>query len=254
MKPTQPGFRQEFREFLRYIKHPVLGPRRPHRGGGNGWWKDWAPGIPFFRLLQWAACLWLINIFVLAPIALLVATKSGATHRLDMNNIPFLTAVLWAPVAEELLFRFFLRRPVPGLWVIPIMAVVVMVGPELYSIVMLLLVLTMIVLFDICRFTTYEHALKWQWRVNYQKFFPLVFHGSVLAFAAVHLWNYSFNAINWWLMPLLVLPQWFTGMVLAWMRVRDGIASAIIMHMIFNSGPILLVWFLLQFSPELAVS
>lgn len=249
-----PSFRQEFAEFFRYIRRPGLSPRKPHRGGGDGWWKDWAPSTSFGRLLQWAACLWAINIFVFAPIAMIVATKAGAAHRLDINNIPFLTAVLWAPVVEELLFRYGLRRPQLSWWLIPVMVFVVVTGPALHSIVLLLLVLMFIVMLDIWRLTTYEHALKWRWRVYYRQFFPLVFHGSVLVFAALHLWNFRLNEMNWWLMPLLVLPQWFTGMVLGWMRVRDGIGVAIVMHMVFNAGPILLVFFLLQFSPELATT
>ncbi|GAA4413107.1 hypothetical protein GCM10011450_18640 [Advenella faeciporci] len=251
---NSPSFRQEFAEFFRYIRRPALSPRKPSRGGGNGWWKDWAPATSLGRMLQWAGCLWVINIFVFAPIALLVANKTGAAHRIDINNIPFLTAVLWAPVAEELLFRYSLRRPQLSFWLIPLMAWVVITGPELHSIVLLLLVLMLIVMLDVWRLTTNEHALKWRWRVHYRKFFPLVFHGSVLVFAGLHLWNFRFGEINWWLLPLLVLPQWFTGMVLGWMRVRDGISTSIFLHMIFNSGPILLVWFLLQFSPELATT
>jgi len=249
-----PSFRQEFAEFFRYIRRPALSPRKPGRGGGNGWWKDWVPATSVGRMLQWAGCLWIINIFVFAPIALMVASKTGAAHRLDINNIPFLTAVLWAPVAEELLFRYSLRRPRLSIWLLPLMTWVVVMGPELHSIVLLLLVLMLIVILDIRGLTTNEHALKWHWRVNYQRFFPLFFHGSVLVFAGLHLWNFRFTEMNWWLMPLLVLPQWFTGMVLGWMRVRDGISTSIFLHMIFNSGPILLVWFLLQFSPELATN
>ena len=249
-----PSFRQEFAEFFRYIRRPVLAPRKPCRGGGNGWWKDWVPSTSFGRMLQWAACLWIINIFVFAPIALTVANKTGAAHRIDINNIPFLMAALWAPVVEELLFRYCLRRPQLSLWLIPVMTSVVIMGPVLQSIVLLLLVLMLIVMLDVWQLTTNEHALKWCWRVHYQKFFPLVFHGSVLVFAGLHLWNFRLNEMNWWLMPLLVLPQWFTGMVLGWMRVRDGIGTSIVMHMIFNSGPVFLVWFLLQFSPELAAT
>lgn len=46
--------------------------------------------------------------------------------------------------------------------------------------------------------------------------------------------------------PVMVMPQWMTGLVLAWMRVRSGIGTSILMHMMFNGGPLLLIWLMLQ--------
>src|SRR5690606_41616767 len=60
--------------------------------------------------LQWALLMWAINLLFFGPIAVLAAGMGGATHRLDIENIPWLTALLWAPIAEELVFRYGLRR------------------------------------------------------------------------------------------------------------------------------------------------
>lgn len=52
-----------------------------------------------------------------------------------------------------------------------------------------------------------------------------------------------------WLLPLLVLPQWATGLVLGWMRVRRGIGAAIALHALFNGGPVLMIWLLMTLMP-----
>ena len=73
-------------------------------------------------------------------------------------------------------------------------------------------------------------------------------HASVLAFAALHLHNFQFQQMAWWMMMVLVLPQWVTGQVLAWMRVERGIGTAMLLHALFNAGPLAVVWVGLQFA------
>ncbi|MCH3715697.1 hypothetical protein LZB71_10065, partial [Campylobacter coli] len=84
--------------------------RLPGRTPAIGWVSDWWPGVGPGRLLAWAAVLWLINLFALGPVAVAAAGAGGVTHRLDPANIPWLTAVIWAPLVEEMLFRYGLRR------------------------------------------------------------------------------------------------------------------------------------------------
>ena len=79
-----------------------------------------------------------------------------------------------------------------------------------------------------------------------------VFHLVALTFAAVHLTNFVFKDTPYWLLPLLVLPQWVTGLVLGWIRVRRGIGAAIALHATFNAGPILLIWAVMRWLPAAA--
>ncbi|MCH4586399.1 CPBP family glutamic-type intramembrane protease, partial [Achromobacter xylosoxidans] len=51
---------------------------------------------------------------------------------------------------------------------------------------------------------------------------------------------------------LLVLPQWVTGLVLGWIRIRRGIGAAIALHAMFNAGPILLIWAVMRWAPTAA--
>jgi hypothetical protein len=95
-------------------------------------------------------------------------------------------------------------------------------------------------------------AAGWRWRRRACRAFPVLFHAAALAFAAVHLYNFRMTSMNLVLLPLLVLPQWVTGLVLGWMRVRRGIGASIMLHAMFNGGPLLLIGLILHFAPQLA--
>ncbi|MCD0505268.1 type II CAAX prenyl endopeptidase Rce1 family protein, partial [Bordetella petrii] len=82
---------------------------------------------------------------------------------------------------------------------------------------------------------------RMDWRRHYRLRFGLVYHLASLAFAAVHLNNFALADTAYWMLPLLVLPQWATGLVLGWIRVRRGIGAAVALHGIFNAGPMLLI-------------
>lgn len=77
------------------------------------------------------------------------------------------------------------------------------------------------------------------WLINRKKWnaiFPYLVYSSTLAFALVHLTNYSFtfNSDVWYIYPLLVLPQMFTGTILVFLRVRFNFYHSVIYHMVWN--------------------
>jgi hypothetical protein len=121
-------FRDDFKQFLLFVFRPSLARRVPRSLTVTGWLGDWWPHIRFPRLLAWAATLWALNILVLGPLVLAVFEHSGATHRISVHNLPWLQALLWAPVVEEMLFRFGLRRPLLALGLVPLMLVVLLNG------------------------------------------------------------------------------------------------------------------------------
>ncbi|EWM45692.1 CAAX protease self-immunity family protein [Bordetella holmesii 70147] len=120
--------RQEVGDWWRFIRRPTLAARLGPRHGGA--MADWCLNIRASRLLAWASLLWLFNLVVLGPIAVGAATLGGAQHRMDPDNIPWLAAVIWAPLVEELLFRYGLRRPLQALWVIPVVLPALIWGPN----------------------------------------------------------------------------------------------------------------------------
>lgn len=243
LKPSRTLFEHELQDFLAFVWRPRLGPRLPGRPTGDGWRQDWFAPLPWKRLLQWAAALWLINLVALGPLALSAASAAGAQHRLDMHNIPWLHALLWAPLVEELVFRFGLRQPAKAFWLLPFVLPAMLMGPRWQA---MLLVGAGILL---CCWLQARGRASWQpswrWRAAYRRGFPVYLHLACLAFGAVHLHNFSFSSASWWLLPLMVAPQWLTGLVLAWLRVRRGIGAAIALHAIFNGGPLLVVFIVL---------
>ena len=236
-----PRFRTELRDFLHFLRKPSFGPRLPGGRHGHSLLADWHTGVSPKRLLQWAVLLWLINIVLLGPLAVMAAKAGGAQHRLDVQSIPWMQALLWAPLIEELLFRYGLRRLKQALWLVPIIAYVLFSGPQAGTIV-----LTMAVLIVLWAQSRQPAApLPWKMRLQYRLWFPHLFYFVTLLFAVIHLHNFNLNQTPLWLLPALVLPQFVTGLVLGWLRVRRGIGAAVVLHGIFNGGPLLLIWVIL---------
>lgn len=248
------GFRVQLRDFLRFIVRPRLAPRMPLRPATGFVAADWRPGLTTGQALKWLALLWTVNLVVFGPIAAAAATAGGAEHRLNIHAIPWFHGILWAPVVEELVFRYGLRRMGQVLWVVPLAAVLLAVGPGALTWPLLPLLVWLCVRGTaVHRFDPARASVPGQWwrrRKHYVRLFPWAFHISSLSFAAVHLHNFQLHQTPWWLIPALVVPQWITGMALAWMRVRKGIGTSMLMHGLFNAGPLLLIWAVLRLAPD----
>jgi len=235
-------FRDECKDFLCFIRQPNWA-RLPGRRLGSGTCADWLSGLSLRRLLQWAALLWALNLLLLGPLAAVAVHAAGAQHRLlGMTALPWLQVLLWAPLVEELLFRHGLRRPVQALWVMPAAVVVLVYGVQWSTGLLLVAVLLGIVL----QTGRGGSIVRWAWCRAYRCMFAWVFYGTTTCFALLHLWNFNLHQTPWWLLPLFVLPQWCTGLVLGWLRVRRGIGAAMSLHALFNGGPLVLVWLLLR--------
>ncbi|HUG58094.1 MAG TPA: CPBP family glutamic-type intramembrane protease [Candidimonas sp.] len=245
-------FRDELRDFLGFVVRPRFAPRLPGRHAANGWWEDWFPGVALGRLFKWACFLWVVNLMFLGPIAVTAAGAGGATHRLDIHQIPWLQALLWAPVVEELVFRYGLRRIAQAWWLVPAAVGAMLMGPTWPAILLVAVIVAVCWIPYLLGVPYTRRSLPWRHRLAYRRYFPWVFHLASLSFAAVHLYNFNLHQTPLWLMPLLVLPQWLTGLVLGWQRVKRGIGASMLLHAIFNGGPLLVVWLVLRYVPEMA--
>lgn len=251
-----PTFRQEIHDFLRFLRTPRLNPRLKGQDLGHAWHTDWTNGLGVKRIMQWAFLLWIINLTVFGPLAASVATSAGAQHRLDLSNIPWKQAVLWAPVIEELVFRYVLRRPSQFFWVLPFGLWCLFTGPEALTVSVVVAIVVLLYTRPTygagSSFSAIALGKAWpkHWYKTYVRHFAWLFYGSTLLFAALHLYNFKFEQISFWVLPLLILPQFITGLVLAWLRVRRGIGASIILHAVFNAGPILLIMAVLRLLPE----
>lgn len=259
MNPLQPNnpFKPlswvgEWRDFLVFCLRPRLGRRCRQVSPTPGWLLDWLPSIGIGRLLSWAAILWGINLFLFGPLVVGVANQAGATHRVDPENLPWLLALVWAPLVEEMLFRYGLRRPVLALWLVPFLVMALWLGVGVAQSMMFLVAALLI--YRVTRQTRVPSQQWLPWLRLYRRWFGWIFHLSVAAFASLHIYNFSITSIEWWMYPILVLPQWFTGLVLGWIRVNRGIGSAIILHALFNFGPLMAAWLTLSWLKEIGAA
>lgn len=234
------GLRGEWRDFLCFVRSPRLGPRLP-RMAMSAPAADWIGSLHLPRILRWVVLLWVANLLVFGPLAAGAAFFSGAGHRFDPANLPWVLALLWAPVVEELMFRYGMRRPGAALWLLPSFVLVVQQGSTLTVGLVLAVSLALVL-------SGRLPGVAWSFRLNrrYRQLFPWVFHALTVAFAVLHLLNFQLGAAAWWMLPLLVLPQWVTGLVLGWLRVRSGIGASMLAHSFFNAGPLLLVWLVMS--------
>ena len=245
--PARLTFRQELADFLRFLWRPDL-RRLPGRKASGSLTSDWWPGIRPGRLLAWAASLWFINLVLFGQLAVYVADKLGASHRLDPENVPVLMAVLWAPLVEEMLFRYGMRRPGLAWWLCPLAVVLVLHPMRPWSWALLACVLAAACL-PLRRGRLARGHWASAWRREYARVYGVIYHLVALLFAAVHLHNFFFGKTTFWLLPVLVLPQWVTGLALGWMRTRRGIGASIALHSLFNAGPVAVIVLTLHFFP-----
>ncbi len=75
-----------------------------------------------------------------------------------------------------------------------------------------------------------------------QRYFPLFFWVSCFLFSAAHLTNYPLKLSLIWAYPFLILPQFILGYILAYIRVKNGFLSAVIIHSLANLPSALMVF------------
>ena len=86
-------------------------------------------------------------------------------------------------------------------------------------------------------FLRYERINPWLINRNkWNAIFPFLVYSSSIAFGLAHIFNFSFsfNHNLWFLYPLLVLPQLFGGLILAFVRVRFNFRYGVVYHMLWN--------------------
>ncbi len=239
------GFGVDLRDFLRFVRNPQ--PRRSlPRPAASYWRAELLGGIAPKRMLCWLLLLWGINLLVLGPLAAGAAAATGSENRLPLFELSWFRVIIWAPFAEEMLLRFGLRRPGLALWLMPILIVGIFTVREPVGALLALLALfgagAVLTMFD-------YHWPRPRMR-RYLQIFPVVFHLVTLTFAFLHLANFRLGGwLLLGLLPLLVLPQWATGLVLGWLRVRFGIGASMLMHGMFNAGPMALIWAIQRYAP-----
>lgn len=212
------------------------------------WLKDWRFRMTWKPFVYIVLLILAVNMFLLTPIVIAAYSISGVVSRIEFSPSLFLYAIAWAPLVEELLFRYFLRRPSLVWWWLPMMVVVILASASSIGIIVLVLMLAVAAWWAPGVFKIRLTARSYKWCRAYRRHFFWVLHISVLIFAMMHLFNYSkIENAPFWALPLLILPQWFVGLFLAWARMRYGILQSVCLHMAYNSVPLIIAT-LLYFS------
>jgi hypothetical protein len=66
------------------------------------------------------------------------------------------------------------------------------------------------------------------------KHFRFFFYFSAFLFAIIHITNYKLSPTVIFLMPILISPQFFGGLLMGWVRTQLGFFSAILSHAFYN--------------------
>ena len=154
----------------------------------------------------------------------------------------FILAVIIAPIFEEILFRYYLTKPVLIFIAIP---TIIALGSlimystgllNLFAFILFLIVSSLSLLLLFWKSVNLiEHLKIW-----YQDKFAYVFYLSAVLFAFIHIYNFH-DMMPWYYTPILVFPQFFIGLYLGYLRVRNGLSYSILVHAINNAIPMILL-------------
>ena len=177
-----------------------------------------------------------------------------------------LLAVVWAPVAEEVMFRLgLIYSPYRLSFSLSFLGVAILAssigvvnsflpvslpewwfdftqekGVYIYLPLMLLVGYLLGMVFK--RKLNFEKVTR-----SYTSHFGKIFYLSALVFGFLHIFNFYDRGDMWFLLPLLVLPQALVGVILGYIRMKYGFIWSVATHCLHNgmiSIPLVLVSFL----------
>jgi membrane protease YdiL (CAAX protease family) len=233
--PQSPGVWRQFGAFLR---HPQL----PDRVSGIR-----ASALPALGKLFALDLLLMFGLLAVAGIASVLGFEMPP-HMIDEMGLTtslILFILIGAPIGEEVLFRGWLSGRLGHVLGVIVLALGTLVATGFYatqvvpfeahdlieamskSVAYGLLTALPIALLPVYLFRS---RLAMQW---FQRHFRWFYLGSALAFASIHLTNFTEgNALI--LLPL-TLPQFLLGLILGYVRVTYGLWANILLHAAHNS-------------------
>ena len=242
------SIKRALKDYLSFLRYPTFDYKRDQP-------------LEMSMILKIYGVIYVFMILMMAPIS----------HVMDMENIPhameqvmkdmggvtlfFLVAIL-VPFLEELIFRLHLRyKPLIFLYMMLLFSTFLFFAFEDISTYH---VHDMTKVPDLLRqkFGQYGPFLGFVFisflvylffdkaKESFERLFVdnfgLVFHLSAVIFAAVHIFNFEIDPNKWFLIPLLVMPQFILGLYLGYLRVRNNLWVSIFIHGLNNAIPILL--------------
>lgn len=196
-------------------------------------------------LISYAICMgfvFLSTLFIYIIGQLFNIDINSLTNKVDKKESYYhlFLLILIGPLLEELLFRAFLNFKKETLFISIFLALIFFATDVSYyhlptkqtfiQITLALFVSSVIFIFSQKNIDKLKH------------YFGFFLYISILVFALVHIKNFfPLKDEIIWIYPILVLPQFFMGFALAFIRVRNGLIWSIVLHIMINSLPALIM-------------
>lgn len=216
----------EINELFAFLKHPRRGSGRAAHG--NAW---------IGRAIFFAVLLTVIE----APILIIFdgVQRWANTPRLtiiprDLFAAMFLIVVL-GPIIEELIFRAGLRKITYSLFLGPLAIVLFAVNTFTGLMVFVALCLFVAVVGIMhARSMVKNHTARLRFMRLFITNYARIFWLYCFLFAFLHITTFQLNGPWSLLVFILVLPQFISGVVMGYLRLRDGLRSSCLMHSLMN--------------------
>jgi hypothetical protein len=203
--------------------------RKPHRTlrGERKWLSRF--------LLLWGLCLAVAMLQI--PLELgFEQFAPSIKYALTTDTRFMVMAVFIAPVVEELAFRAGLRSARYTLFLGPALFIVTRSGTWWLALAATA-AMALIGLMDwLYRRHLARPGLVMRRGRAFLRRYPLVVWTYAAAFAIIHIGNFEYSHKAAFLMPLLLLPQLFCGLVFSYLRIRHGLAYAMLLHAAYNAS------------------
>lgn len=229
----------EFGQFFKFIVHPylVINP---------------AGKISIVRCLYFAALAMSAGVLLALVVSMPVIVKffcykdNAFMDKMLTHGILYalLMVAIVAPIVEELIGRYDLNSVLGN--IIYLFINLFIIGEIFYGfgqlqiLVTVLLLIVSILVIGIL----FEHSLLFKRKMSFfvTKYFPGVFYVSVLTFALVHVANFDICNQHSFFIIFLVLPQFFAGLVLSYVRLKWGLKTGILVPRINNFVAVMLLY------------
>ncbi|KQV87175.1 hypothetical protein ASD15_28450 [Massilia sp. Root351] len=204
----------------------VRKPRRTLRGE-----KKWLSRF----LLLWGMCL----AVAILQIPLEIGFEQFAPsikYTLNTDTRFMLMAVFIAPLLEELAFRAGLRNARYTLFIGPALFLVIRAGSAPLALAVAAGFAVVALLDWLYRRHLAGPGLIMRRGRAFLRRYPLVVWTYAAAFAVIHIGNFEYSQQAAFLMPLVLLPQLFCGLVFSYLRIRHGLLYSMLLHAAYNAS------------------
>ncbi len=175
-----------------------------------------------------------------------------------INRIPavvsFILIVLVGPFTEELGFRLFLKPDLTRFFLgfgfcsfFWLQIMIHLLIPDSKEEIKWFLI-SFGITFSLCFLTLFLFRDK-KWRQVFYPYSRAIVYLSIISFALIHIDNYKNLQPIFWLIPLLVIPQYIVGWLISYIRLQFGFIYGFLAHAGYNFLISLQLFFLL-FGPS----